>query len=896
MNTNQIKEKGHVKAPIRRSLLLLMGVMFAILCVLVFILSYKFFPSALYAQFNSKLSGIITYIESNIDADDMKQCLATGETSETYNNEQLFLNKMVDNIGVEYIYLIIPKGNVMVNAISATSTEEFEAGEDNLPILYEADWYTPEEIEKFNSFWNSNDLNFFEETDSYEGEKHTRYTACKALKASTGETVALICVDLESSDLHTTVRTAVINSLLIVASVFAVFAIILGVWLSINVTKPLKQLEHSTYKFSTERSTEGELKYDAPPITLSNEVGYLADGIKKMTSDIASYIKERAESDAKMRAAEEENIRLTEKAEAANKIAELSRSVSDLLDNMPALSFCKDIDTGKYIACNQAFVDYACKKSAYDVIGLTDYDIFDKETADHFSEDDKKAVSLDRPYILLETVPDAEGAMKTFQTTKLKFKDASGEPRLLGMCVDLTEMANIKRESEKAQEAYEAAMSNSLTYSAIARALSTDYSYIYYVNIVTDEFAEYKNDNTEESLDITRHGVDFFGEARERAVTLIHKDDNQAFIASFTKENVLEKINQSGAFTETYRQIFDGTPVYVNMKATRLKDDPQHIIIGIYSVDTQMKYKETLERLQEEHTTFSRITALSGDFICIYTVDPVTDHFSEYSVKTAYAGLGIEKDGDHFFERSRGQNIRVIWHEDKEMYLSMLTKENMLKEIKEHGLFTMTYRLNIGGQPMYVMLKAAMVEEKDGPQLIIGVSNIDAQVKREQEYDYNLSVARSKANIDALTGVKNKHAYIDAEAALNEMIEEGEPEEFAIIVFDVNGLKAVNDTHGHRAGDALIKSACSIICNEFKHSPVFRVGGDEFAVIAKEEDYRNIETIIENIAKINRQNKETGGTVVACGMAKYTKERNVAEVFERADSAMYENKRMLKNT
>ena len=128
------------------------------------------------------------------------------------------------------------------------------------------------------------------------------------------------------------------------------------------------------------------------------------------------------------------------------------------------------------------------------------------------------------------------------------------------------------------------------------------------------------------------------------------------------------------------------------------------------------------------------------------------------------------------------------------------------------------------------------------------------------------------------------------------MIEEGEPEEFAIIVFDVNGLKTVNDTHGHRAGDALIRSACSIICNEFKHSPVFRVGGDEFAVIAKEEDYRNIETIIENIAKINRQNKETGGTVVACGMAKYTKERNVAEVFERADSAMYENKHMLKTT
>ncbi|MBQ7700404.1 MAG: diguanylate cyclase [Clostridia bacterium] len=892
MNKEQ-KQKRHVKSPIRKSLLIMMIVMFAVLCVIMSVIASVFFSRSLYAQFDAKLIGVITYIENNIDADDMKTCLKTGVPSEKYNETQLFLNNMIDDLGFKYIYIVIPEDPYMVNLISATSAEEFAAGADNIPLLEKGDWYTSEELAKYAAYWDAEGVSFFEETDMYEGVAETRYVGCKPLRDSNGETIALICVDLVSTELHSMVISTVIWSIVIVAIVFALFGVSLGIWMYKNVTKPLGQLEESAYKFASENN-EGELKYNDPGINSDNEVGSLAVAIKKMTAEIDAYIKEREEADIKIRIAEEENKLLAEKAASAAKIAELSQSVADLLNNMPALTFCKDIESGRYLACNQAFAEYACKRSAHDVVGLTDFEIFDKDTATHFSEDDKKAVSLDRPYMLLETVPNANGEMKTFQTTKLKFKDASGEYRLLGMCVDLTEMANMRRESEKAQEAYEEAMSTSLTYSAIARALSTDYSYIYYVNIDTDEFAEYQTQNVEESLMLTRHGTDFFGEARTRALTLIHKDDNQTFIASFTKENVLKNIDESGAFTATYRQIFGDTPVYVNMKATRIKDDPQHIIVGIYSVDTQMKYKETLERLQEEQTTYSRITALSGDFICIYTVDPQTEHFAEYSVKSAYAGLGIEKEGDRFFERSRGENARVIWAEDRDLYLSMLTKENVLKEIKEHGLFTMTYRLTISGQPMYVMLKAAMVEEKDGPQLIIGVSNIDAQVKREKEYDYNLSVARSKANIDALTGVKNKHAYIDAEAALNEMIEDGEPAEFAVIVFDVNGLKIVNDTQGHRAGDALIRSACNIICQQFKHSPVFRVGGDEFAVIAQESDYRNIDELIANIAEENRKNKETGGTVVACGMARYTNERNVSEVFEKADKAMYINKRMLK--
>ena len=890
------KNSKYVKWPIRGSLLIIMIGMFGVLCVLIYFLSSVFFSSALYAQYDSKLTGVVTYIEHNVDADDMKTCIQTGQHSEKYDETQLFLNKMIDDLGFEYIYIVIPKDTVMVNVISATSAAEFAAGEDNLPLLDEGDWYTPEELEKYSSLWNTDGVNFFEETDSYGGESATRYVACKTMRDSDGNPVALICADLDSTVLHASVTKTVVISLLIVAAVFVTFGTILGIWLNRNVSDPLRKLEASAYKFASEKSGSDELKYDAPSLRIHNEVGSLAEAIKKMTSDIDVYIKDRDEAEMKIHIAEEENIRLTEQAEAAAKIAELSQSVSDLLNNMPALTFYKEKESGKYLGCNQAFALYAGKNAPSEVVGLTDFDLFTEKDAKHFLEIDNIVMGLDHPYIILETAIDANGVERTFQTTKLKFRDATGEERLLGMCMDLTEMASVKHESEKTREAYETAMSASITYSGIARALSTDYTYIYYVNIETDEYIEYRNELSKEALTEEKRGTDFFAASRKDAQIMLHKDDRQVFSDTFTKENVIEKIDATGAFTFTYRLLIDGAPNYVNMKATRIKDDPYHIIIGVSNVDAQMKDKEALERLQEEKITYERISALSGDFICIYTVDPKTNRYSEYIIKNEYEKLGIDREGDDFFAAPLADNAGVIWEEDREMFLSMMTKENVIKEIKEHGLFTLNYRILINNAPVYVMMKAAMVEEKDGPQLVVGISNIDEQVKREKEYAYNLSVARSQANVDALTGVKNKHAYIDAEAALNAKIEKEEPVEFAIIVFDVNGLKTTNDTQGHNAGDELLRSACGIICKTFKHSPVFRVGGDEFTVIAKGGDYEDLDALVELIAKTHRKNKETGGAVVACGAARYTNEKSAAEVFEKADVAMYENKRALKQT
>lgn len=152
---------------------------------------------------------------------------------------------------------------------------------------------------------------------------------------------------------------------------------------------------------------------------------------------------------------------------------------------------------------------------------------------------------------------------------------------------------------------------------------------------------------------------------------------------------------------------------------------------------------------------------------------------------------------------------------------------------------------------------------------------------------------------DSLTGVKNKTAYQDVVERMEEQMRVARPE-FAVIVFDINGLKAVNDNYGHDFGDMLIMDACKLICKVFKHSPVYRIGGDEFVIILEKADYEQYQILLEDFEKemeeYNRNNRTDSKISIARGIALYNSETDLVygNVFKRADDAMYQNKIMMK--
>ena len=159
-----------------------------------------------------------------------------------------------------------------------------------------------------------------------------------------------------------------------------------------------------------------------------------------------------------------------------------------------------------------------------------------------------------------------------------------------------------------------------------------------------------------------------------------------------------------------------------------------------------------------------------------------------------------------------------------------------------------------------------------------------------------LGSAMQKAYTDSLTGIRNVHAYRETQARYNQRMAEGTLDEFGIVVFDLNGLKTVNDTKGHEEGDRLIREACTMICQQFKHSPVFRIGGDEFVALLEGDDYRNRHALLESFDQQVERNLEEGRVVVSSGMDVFRPETDghYDAVFERADREMYERKKALK--
>ena len=432
-------------------------------------------------------------------------------------------------------------------------------------------------------------------------------------------------------------------------------------------------------------------------------------------------------------------------------------------------------------------------------------------------------------------------------------------------------------------------------YAHIVQTLIRAYKMLYYIDLETEEYTEYRIDEKTDTLIETKSKTNFFDRCLEIVPKHIHPDDREMYIKAINRENLLKTLERDKTFMLTFKAIVDGRETFANVKAALVPGSERYLVVGVSNVDKQTKQRKLDERLQEERIAYTRINALTGDFICIYVIVPESGLYREYSATDSFREYKLPKEGEDFFAASRENGKKVVYPADLDRYLAFFTRENIMEEVARRGMFTMTYRLIISGKPTYVRLRATMVEEKDGPRLIVGINNIDSAVRQEEEYEKRLASARREANRDALTGVKNRHAYLDAEARLDRQIVKHRVSEFAIVIMDVNDLKRINDTQGHLAGDQYLRDASSIICNIFKHSPVFRVGGDEFAVIVQDNDYEHIDELMGMMNEHNLKAVKDGGIVIACAMSRFDNDVCVAQVFERADIEMYKNKNDLKS-
>ncbi len=188
-------------------------------------------------------------------------------------------------------------------------------------------------------------------------------------------------------------------------------------------------------------------------------------------------------------------------------------------------------------------------------------------------------------------------------------------------------------------------------------------------------------------------------------------------------------------------------------------------------------------------------------------------------------------------------------------------------------------------------LKEIPIESKDEVGTLSRVlTSAYAKIKEYTTY------INALAYRDSLTGIKNSTAYTEAIAELNKDICCGNPK-FGVVVADINNLKQTNDKYGHDVGNDLIIHTAKILTDIFKDSTIFRIGGDEFAIILKGDDYSNYHTLLGCMDEACSKDFVTVcdkkvAVSVARGVALFDPviDRVYEDVFAKADQAMYMHK------
>lgn len=187
---------------------------------------------------------------------------------------------------------------------------------------------------------------------------------------------------------------------------------------------------------------------------------------------------------------------------------------------------------------------------------------------------------------------------------------------------------------------------------------------------------------------------------------------------------------------------------------------------------------------------------------------------------------------------------------------------------------------------------------------LIVVQNRLIRAKNEaKKHSMKVRELSHRVFVDALTSVLNKGGYDDYILHLKERIKKKDVVEFGICMFDCDNLKVINDKYGHEKGDVYLKTAAKAICEVFQHSPVFRIGGDEFTLILLNEDFKNRTELINlfkvNCNTVNEQAKNDWEQIhisIGCAISELSNMASVDDVLRKADQLMYENKRKRKGS
>jgi diguanylate cyclase (GGDEF)-like protein/PAS domain S-box-containing protein len=343
----------------------------------------------------------------------------------------------------------------------------------------------------------------------------------------------------------------------------------------------------------------------------------------------------------------------------------------------------------------------------------------------------------------------------------------------------------------------------------------------------------------------------------------------------------------------------DGTPIWVQLSVSLVRDDqgkPVHLIAVVQDIADRKK----IEGLQHEHQVElerrvrERTAELEASHAMLQTITdnlPVLIAHVDSELRYTFNNevyrevFGLDPAG------LAGKPVQSVLHPD--LYQELLpyfrralsgeraVYDNVRYQPGQHRIWSSTY----------------VPDVRDGKTVGFYVMSQDVTERKRAE-----KLMYDKAMLDPLTGLPNRRALNERMEQAVEAARRGEAG-FALFFMDLDGFKSINDSHGHEAGDALLRQVAQRLRQALRQQDfIGRLAGDEFVVIA-----RNIPgasacaRIAENICSALRQPFALGehtaqiGTSIGIALCPPGAQRFAAQWLAQADAAMYEAKRLGRN-
>ena len=191
----------------------------------------------------------------------------------------------------------------------------------------------------------------------------------------------------------------------------------------------------------------------------------------------------------------------------------------------------------------------------------------------------------------------------------------------------------------------------------------------------------------------------------------------------------------------------------------------------------------------------------------------------------------------------------------------------------------------LDGRPVNIHLEFRVMagHEEDFGWVMVAIQDITARKKAEEYLRY-------LGSHDVMTGLYNRTFFEDT----LKQLEKERLEPVSILIADLNGLKHVNDTLGHQAGDGLIRRAAEVLKASFEAGRVVaRIGGDEFAIFLPGADAAAAEEAmkrVQGLAGMNNKYYREPELSISLGAATSRPGLALEKVISQADDAMYTSK------